>query len=63
MTVYTQVLPSVVASLGTPLTRVKPQVPGWRLYMVVDPLPMHARDCGPSEGLLHMPSARAQKKS
>ena len=50
------------SSLGTHLTRVKLQVPRWRLYMVLDPLSMRTRDCGPSEGLLHTPSAGTPKK-
>ena len=63
VTVYTQVLPPVVSSLGTHLTCVKLQVARWGLYMVLDPLSMCARDCGPSEGLLHTPSAGKQKKT
>ena len=31
--------------------------------MVLDPLSMRARGCGPSEGLLHTPSAGTQKKT
>ena len=30
--------------------------------MVLDPMSMCAHDCGPSEGLLHTPSAGTQKK-
>ena len=31
------------------------------LYMVVDPMSMRARGCGPFEGPLHTPSAGTQK--
>ena len=30
--------------------------------MVLDPMSMRARGCGPFEGLLHMPSVGTQKK-
>ena len=62
VTVYTQVLPPVVSFLRTHLTCVKLQVLRWRLYMVLDPMSMGARGCGPFEGLLHTPSAATQKK-
>ena len=61
-TVCTQVLPPVVSFLRTHLTRVKLQVTRWRLYIVLDLMPMHARYFNPSWGLLHTPGMGTRKK-
>ena len=52
----------VVPFLKTHLTHVKLQVPRWRPYIVLDPISMRARGCGPSEGLLRTPRAGTQKE-
>ena len=54
-------LTPAVSLMGTHLGRVQLQVTRWRLYGVLDPLPMCARGFSSSWGLLHTPSAGTHK--